>query len=395
MKHVRRRFVNGETEDDGQDATDRDETDREDNPASAQETQQKRVQSFKTRTISTVAMIAGFLAIIYSGHVPLVVLVFSLQFLMVKELFMLARVAQKDLEIPGFRAQQWYFFFVATFYLYLRFIKNNLLVELTSSKYSAVFAWMLKRHTLISYSLYMAGFVMFVLSLKRGMYLYQFGQYAWTHMILMIIFVPSSFFVSNIFEGLIWLILPSALIITNDIMAYLAGFFWGRTPLIKLSPKKTWEGFIGGFLGTVICAMILANILSRFKWMTCPRQDLSFGAIDCTPDPIYVAHSYRVGTTLQSLSEGLPSPFVDVVSAAVRQLPRPLVSYLSDLHVSFRPIEGHAIVLAIFASLVAPFGECTYVRCLGALGFRRLYENHHEYVFSRLQPAVVAAAIAK
>jgi phosphatidate cytidylyltransferase len=69
----------------------------------------------------------------------------------------------------------------------------------------------------------LAGFVMFVLSLKKGMYLYQFGQYAWTHMILLTIFVPSSFFVSNIFEGLIWFLLPSALIITNDIMAYLAG----------------------------------------------------------------------------------------------------------------------------------------------------------------------------
>jgi CDP-diglyceride synthetase len=55
------------------------------------------------------------------------------------------------------------------------------------------------------------------------MYLYQFGQYAWTHMILMIIFVPSSFFVSNIFEGLIWFLLPCCLIIVNDIMAYLAG----------------------------------------------------------------------------------------------------------------------------------------------------------------------------
>jgi hypothetical protein len=33
---------------------------------------------------------------------------------------MLARVAQKDKRLPGFRAQQWYFFFVATFYLYLR-----------------------------------------------------------------------------------------------------------------------------------------------------------------------------------------------------------------------------------------------------------------------------------
>jgi predicted CDP-diglyceride synthetase/phosphatidate cytidylyltransferase len=51
-----------------------------------------------------------------------------------------------------------------------------------------------------------------------------------------------------------------------------AGYVWGRTPLIKLSPKKTWEGFIGGFFGTVICAALLANILSRFKWMTCPRE---------------------------------------------------------------------------------------------------------------------------
>ncbi len=29
-----------------------------------------------------------------------------------------------------------------------------------------------------------------------------------------------------------------------------AGFFFGRTPLIKLSPKKTWEGFLGGCVGT-------------------------------------------------------------------------------------------------------------------------------------------------
>ena len=36
-------------------------------------------------------------------------------------------------------------------------------------------------------------------------------------------------------------LLPSCLVICNDIMAYLFGFFFGRTPLIKLSPKKTWE----------------------------------------------------------------------------------------------------------------------------------------------------------
>jgi hypothetical protein len=38
-----------------------------------------------------------------------------------------------------------------------RFIKNNLLLELTSNKAMSAFAWLLKRHSFMSYSLYMAG----------------------------------------------------------------------------------------------------------------------------------------------------------------------------------------------------------------------------------------------
>ena len=44
------------------------------------------------------------------------------------------------------------------------------------------------------------GLVSFVLSLKRGMYLYQFSQYGWTHMIILTVIVPTSFFVSNTFQ---------------------------------------------------------------------------------------------------------------------------------------------------------------------------------------------------
>jgi phosphatidate cytidylyltransferase len=47
-------------------------------------------------------------------------------------------------------------------------------------------------------------------------------------------------------------IVPVSMIIINDIWAYIFGFFFGRTPLIKVSPKKTWEGFIGGGIATVI-----------------------------------------------------------------------------------------------------------------------------------------------
>lgn len=354
-----RRKLTDQTEEDDQDH----ETDKED-ASTPLEKQQKRVASLRTRTVSTVTMIAGFLVIIYMGHVPLVFLVLTLQFLMVKELFMLARVAQQDRKLPGFRAQQWYFFFVATFYLYFRFIKNNLLLELTSSKAMSAFAWLLKRHSFMSYALYMAGFVMFVLSLKRGMYLYQFGQYAWTHMILMIIFVPSSFFVSNIFEGLIWFLLPCALIIANDIMAYLAGFFFGRTPLIKLSPKKTWEGFIGGFIGTVIVAALLADIMSRFKWMTCPRPDLSLGRLDCTPDPIFTPTTY----TAQDLADVMPGQVLELARLAGQQLPPDLRDELVGLQVVMKPIAVHAMILAVFASLVAPFGG------FFASGFKRAFK---------------------
>ena len=68
-----------------------------------------------------------------------------------------------------------------------------------------------------------AGFVGFVLRLEKGYYLYQFQQYAWTHLILLFVFIPSSFFVSNIFDGIIWFLLPCSLVIANDIFAYLAG----------------------------------------------------------------------------------------------------------------------------------------------------------------------------
>jgi phosphatidate cytidylyltransferase len=38
----------------------------------------------------------------------------------------------------------------------------------------------------------------------------------------------------------IWFYLPVCLVIWNDVYAYVFGRVYGRTPLIKLSPKKTW-----------------------------------------------------------------------------------------------------------------------------------------------------------
>lgn len=51
----------------------------------------------------------------------------------------------------------------------------------------------------------------------------------------------------------------------NDTMAYLIGSFIGRTPLTRISPKKTWEGTVGGAVVAVLfCGFVLAPILPGY-----------------------------------------------------------------------------------------------------------------------------------
>ncbi len=48
----------------------------------------------------------------------------------------------------------------------------------------------------------------------------------------------------------------------NDTMAYLVGSIIGKTPLSPISPKKTWEGTIGGFVFAVITMGAVGYYLS-------------------------------------------------------------------------------------------------------------------------------------
>lgn len=55
------------------------------------------------------------------------------------------------------------------------------------------------------------------------------------------------------------------LIWTNDTMAYIVGSFIGKTPLSKISPKKTWEGTIGGAILTMGVAVLLQKLFGVFE----------------------------------------------------------------------------------------------------------------------------------
>lgn len=89
---------------------------------------------------------------------------------------------------------------------------------------------------------------------------------------LMYIALPMAFLVK------LWSIsiaLPLALILMiwmNDTMAYIVGSFIGKTPFSPISPKKTWEGTLGGAILTVAGAAIWAHYaqmpqFTRADWM--------------------------------------------------------------------------------------------------------------------------------
>jgi phosphatidate cytidylyltransferase len=48
----------------------------------------------------------------------------------------------------------------------------------------------------------------------------------------------------------------------NDTMAYLVGSIIGKTPLTKISPKKTWEGTVGGVIFAILAMGALGYFLS-------------------------------------------------------------------------------------------------------------------------------------
>jgi phosphatidate cytidylyltransferase len=57
----------------------------------------------------------------------------------------------------------------------------------------------------------------------------------------------------------------------NDTMAYTVGSLIGRTPFSKISPKKTWEGTVGG---AVLCILLVGFLMTQL----CKTNGLRFDA---------------------------------------------------------------------------------------------------------------------
>ena len=99
---------------------------------------------------------------------------------------------------------------------------------------------------------------------------------------LLYISLPLSFLLS------LWAIdptIPLAIILMiwmNDTMAYIVGSFIGKTPFSAISPKKTWEGTLGGIFLTILGAYIYSRFDTAYKtqdWMILSLIVTSMGTI--------------------------------------------------------------------------------------------------------------------
>ncbi|KAI9924568.1 hypothetical protein MW887_006841 [Aspergillus wentii] len=287
---------------------------------------EKKKQTFITRTIWTFVMIAGFFISMFSGHIYILGIVTAIQIVSFKEVIAISNVPSKEKNLRFTKSLNWYFLATTMYFLYgesvIYYFKHVLLVD-------KILLPLATHHRFLSFMLYVMGFVFFVASLQKGHYRFQFTQFAWTHMALYLIVVQAHFVMNNVLEGMIWFFLPASLVITNDIFAYVCGITFGRTQLIKLSPKKTVEGFIGAWVCTIIFGYFMTNILMRYKYFICPVNDLGSNVLtglECTLNPAFVPQPYTFPEWT-----GLGTFYIE-------------------------PMQFHILVFASFASLIAPFG---------------------------------------
>ncbi|KAK9745715.1 hypothetical protein QE152_g6727 [Popillia japonica] len=322
----------------------------------------KSYYTLAMRTIFSIILIGYFCLTVYLGPFAIIITTLVIQ---IKCFFELIDIVYNMYEMQKvsyhFRFITWYFLITANYF----FCAENaipyfyiFIEELPLLKFFVLY------HRFLSFLIYLIGVVWFVLSLKQKYYRWQFTLLAWTHVALLVIVSSSSMIIKIVFEGLIWVIISvmgsSSMIIKivfegliwviisvmgtacNDIGAYTCGKIFGRRPLIQLSPRKTWEGFIGAGIITIIYGFVVSTILCKYEYLVCPLE-------------------YRnISGQILLISE--------CERSALFKLKTYSLEFLFGTSITTFPFVLHALCISLFGSIIAPFGG------FFASGFKRAFK---------------------
>lgn len=210
------------------------------------------------RTQSWWWMIGLVLAALYMGQKTATIFFAFISFLALKEFYSIAQLRTIDrslvfwayLAIPVqyyFAYIQWYGMFIIFIpvYMFLFLPMRSTLIGETKGY--------IKANATIQWSLMLAVFTLshiaYLINLDR------FDEQSnFIGLILFLLFITQS----------------------NDVSQYVFGKLFGKHKIIpKVSPNKTWEGFLGGLLMTTLLATLLAPFLTILSW----QQGILVGAL--------------------------------------------------------------------------------------------------------------------
>ncbi|ART80180.1 phosphatidate cytidylyltransferase [Oceanisphaera avium] len=206
-------------------------------------------QELILRTQSWWWMIGLVLAALYMGQLATTVFFGFISFLALKEFYSIAplRVVDRRLVFWAYLAipVQYYFAYIQWYGMFIIFIPVYMFLFLPMrATLIGETKGYIKANATIQWSLMLAVF-----TLSHIAYLVNLGRFheqaGFIGLVLFLLFITQS----------------------NDVSQYVFGKQFGKHKIIpKVSPNKTWQGFIGGVFTTSVLAMLMAPWLTILSW---------------------------------------------------------------------------------------------------------------------------------
>lgn len=319
----------------------------------------EKVKKAARRSFVGTVLMGSFSFIIYTGHIAVCGLVFFIQCCLFGELVGVRKKVATEKHLPLFRTMQWLWFLLAAFYTWSDsmqvFVQEHpMMLRHSNSVGRRVLLQLLEKSNILGFGGYCSMMVLSILTLRKPYYRYQIGQYCWTLTTCCLVLFQMRAVFHMIYSGLFWFVLPTWLVISNDISAYFCGQIFGKKifsrPFLEISPNKTWEGFFGSAICTMIFGWWLAGFLSKMQIMICAPQDILATSVSCSTPKLYEFHPIE-----QVLAEIFPEDVVlDSVTFCVNLVKAAIWRTTGSFDAC--PAQVHSLALALFASFIAPFG---------------------------------------
>lgn len=127
-------------------------------------------------------------------------------------------------------------------------LKENLSLPVSAAGFALLMIGIFQKNRVFLKSFGAAVIGLLYISLSWGLMISLYQQAIEIHIRDTMFIITGTFFPITVIVS-IWI---------NDTMAYLVGSWIGKTPLTKISPKKTWEGTLGGI---ILCIAVVSFLI--------------------------------------------------------------------------------------------------------------------------------------